>query len=58
MESHCHIYQSHKQTIIYMDYGRLQLLQTASLECKVKISAILLDTRVSNFKIGKTVDAA
>lgn len=41
-----------------MDYGRLQLLQTASLECKVKISAILLDTRVSNFKIGKTVDAA
>ena len=39
-----------------MDFFRLQLLQNASLECKVKISAILLDTRVANFKIGRTVD--
>lgn len=39
-----------------MDYSRQQLFQAASLECKIHISVILMDPRVSHFKIGKTVD--
>ena len=39
-----------------MDFYRHQLLQNASLECKIRISVILMDPRVAHFKIGKTVD--
>lgn len=39
-----------------MGFYRHQLLQNASLECKIRISVILMDPRVAHFKIGKTVD--
>lgn len=42
----------------YMDYFRQQLIQNASLECKIRITVELMNPRVSNFKIGKTVDTA